>query len=101
MLVLNTTFSGSRHNKEELVTFLNECYIPTILSHGTLHSPVMYEIIGTGSEGDSFSLALQFSARNLDQLEKFQKECFHQAQQMLVNHFGEHIVGFITLMRQL
>lgn len=101
MLVLNTTFSGALHSKEELISFLKECYIPKILAHGSLHTPSMYEIIGTNTEEDTFSFALQFCIKDLGQLEKFQNECFPQAQQMLTNHFGERIVGFITLMRQL
>lgn len=101
MLVLNTTFSGASSSKEELITFLQHHYIPMVLSHGTLHSPIIYEIIGNERDSDSFSIALQFSVDALSQLERYQVEHFHQSQQMFINRFGERIVGFITLMRQI
>ncbi len=101
MLVLNTTFSGALSDRDELIAFLQERYIPTTLAHGTLHSPLVYEVLGTQSDGDTFSLALQFSFDGLEQLERYQQEHFPMVQEMLVSEFGQRVVGFMTLMRQL
>ncbi len=101
MIVYNTTFVMELTTSQEFIAFLRTRYIPSILETGLLHEPRLVRVLSEAGEPEAVSLALQFVANSMLELEEYMASSGAKQGQMLIERFGERVVGFTTLMEQI
>lgn len=100
-IIYNTTFAVELSHADEFVTYLQEVYIPSILETGLLSRHRLVEVLHSDPSEGVKSLALQFEVDALEHLEAYSAEHASQHTQMLSDRFGQAVLGFSTLMREL
>ncbi|MDL2278308.1 DUF4286 family protein [Parabacteroides sp. OttesenSCG-928-G07] len=100
MIVYNTTFQIDRDILDDCLTYIKEEYLPAAIASGSLSKPVLRRILHAhNEEGESY--AVQFHVANTDVLNQWLSSEGNRIVQALVDHFGDKIVGFTTLLEEI
>jgi hypothetical protein len=97
MLVYNTTYQMELNDAREFVIWINECYIPQVLTHGALKNPRLLRILShKDQETECFSV--QWEVEDSAQLHRWHTEQGMHLNEELGKVFKDRVVGFSTLM---
>lgn len=100
MIIYNTTFHIENDILEECLHYFRENYLPKAVSSGFLQHPCLRRILNTPSEEGS-SYCVQFHVKNMDTLNYWIQSEGAGLQKELVDHFGNKVVGFTTLLEEI
>lgn len=100
MITYNTTFMMHPTTEGEFIAFMREVYVPGILAEGVLRSPRLKRIEQHNEDDDALSFALSFEVETAEQLSQYLSTSAHRMPTLLVERFGERVVGFTTLMHE-
>lgn len=98
MIVYNTTFQVDSDIQEEFVEYLLQKFIPACTKSGLLTSPRLARVFGT-DEDEGISFAIEFTAKDLFTLEKWNNEESYSVHAPLIEKFREKIAGFSTILQ--
>jgi len=98
MIVYNTTFQVDTDIQDEFVEYLLQKFIPACTKSGLLTSPRLARVFGT-DEDEGISFAIEFTAKDLFTLEKWNNEESYSIHAPLIEKFREKIAGFSTILQ--
>lgn len=99
MIIYNTTFhiDGERH-VARFLAYLRDSYYPAVTSHDAVRNPRIIRIVTSVGE-DTFAYALMFEAESIRDLKRWKSEVGQKAEADLHAHFGQKVLAFSTLMK--
>lgn len=97
MLIFNTTFHIETEIQSGFIQFIKETFIPASVKSGLLTEPRLARIFGENKD-EGLSYALEFTTKDIDTLEKWNKEESAVVYAPLLDTFKDKIVGFSTVM---
>lgn len=97
MLIYNTTYVVDTDVAENFKIWMNECYIPEVLNHGTLESPRMLRVLSHREDG-SEAYSLQWEVADSGRLHAWHTEQGAALNKELLALFGDKVVGIPTLL---
>ena len=100
MLVYNTTYHVGNADARNFVIWINECYIPKVLDHGTLKNPRLSRVL-SHREQDSECFALQWEVESMAEMHHWHTEQGEGLNDELLKIFKEKVIAFSTLMEVL
>ena len=98
MIVYNTTFHVETEIQDEFVEYMLQRFIPACTKSGLLTSPRLARVYG-GEEDEGVSFAIEFTAGDLQTLEKWNTEESSLIFAPMFDKFKEKIAGFSTILQ--
>lgn len=98
MLIFNTTFHVQAEIQPDFIEFIKKTFIPASVKSGLLCSPRLARIFGK-NEDEGFSYALEFTTKDIETLEQWNKNESKLIYETLLNKFSDKIAGFSTVMQ--
>ena len=98
MIVFNTTFHVDEALHEEFIEYMLQHFIPMSIRSGLLRSPRLARVYGKEGE-EGYSYAMEFTAADLETLERWNTEESKDVYTPLLAKFKEKLAGFSTIMQ--
>ncbi|MDO5570528.1 MAG: DUF4286 family protein [Bacteroidales bacterium] len=98
MIIFNTTFSVDNASIEEFIDFVKQIYVVKAIETGELTRPRLVKILTENAE--SSSIALQFEVKEPEHLDNWYDSTGDSLNEILVNQFGDKVLGFSTIMEE-
>jgi len=98
MIIFNTTFHVEEAIHNEFIEYMLKIFIPKCTKSGLISSPRLAKIFGK-DEDEGISYAMEFIAKDLFTLERWNKEESGDIYAQLMDNFKEKIIGFSTVMQ--
>ena len=97
MIVFNTTYCVDKKINAELLRYLKESYIPSVLVSEQFNNARLCRVLGANDEeGESYSL--QFEVESVEALEEWYAATGSALHNTLINRFGQQVAAFATLL---
>ena len=97
MIVFNTTYCIDKKINAELIRYLKESYIPSVLASNVFNNARLCRVLGADEEeGESYSL--QFDVDSAEALEGWYAANGSTLHNALLEHFGQQVAAFATLL---
>lgn len=100
MIIINTTYHVSRVVEKEWLDWVNNLYIPKVISTGILQTPRLLRVF-VEKEENAEVYALQFEVENFDKLEYWSDHHSREFKNEMSDLFAERVLGFTTVMETL
>lgn len=99
MLIYNVTTGVDKSVEMEWVLWMKETHIPDVMKTQMFTGYKFYKILSNDDEG-SVSYAVQYSARSINQVERYLDEFAPMLREAVNKKFGERAVSFRTLLEE-
>lgn len=96
-MLFNTTYQTTNEEARNLVTWLHERYIPTVLEQGILSHPRLSRVL-SHREQDSECFALEFEVESTAALHQWYAHHGMELEKELRKMFRQDVVWFSTLL---
>lgn len=102
MILYNTTFVMGEPSERAFLEFMKEVYLPTLAQDGLVEegSLRLHRILPQGEDVDGISYALHFYTPTEYHLQDVLSNTGLRLAEALVARFGEAVVGFSTIMKE-
>lgn len=100
MLVFNTTYTVPNGDARNFVIWVHQVYLPKVAEQGLLTSPRLLRILSHKDE-ETECFSLQFNVESTAILHRWYAEQGKALADELVKMFGDHIIGFSTIMEEI
>ena len=99
MLIYNVTTGVDKRIELEWLLWMKEEHIPDVMATKMFISHKFYKILTTDNE-ESVSYAVQYSAKSLNEVERYLDEFAPALRETVSRKFGEGAVSFRTLLEE-
>src|SRR6185295_14945318 len=99
MLIYNVTSGVDRKIETEWLFWMKGTHIPEVMGTQMFTGYKLYKILSTESE-DTVSYAVQYSAKSLDQVEKYLENYAPSLRDEVKKKFGDGVASFRTLLEE-
>ncbi|CAN5163330.1 DUF4286 family protein [soil metagenome] len=99
MLIYNVTTGVDKKIEQEWVHWMKTKHIPDVMATGMFVGHKLFKILSVESE-DSVSYAVQYSARSLNEIERYLEEFAPALREHVSTKYGEAAVSFRTLLEE-
>ncbi len=99
MLIYNVTTGVDKQIEQEWLFWMKEEHIPHVMATKMFVSHKIYRILTTDNE-ESVSYAVQYSAKSLNEVERYLDEFAPALREAVSKKFGEGAVSFRTLLEE-
>ena len=96
MIIYNVTVSVDYEIQEEWLDWMKSVHIPEVLNSGKFTECRMSKILAEEEGGSAFSM--QYLAKDMETLKKYQKEDAPELQRKLIEKYGNKVLAFRTLL---
>ena len=99
MLIYNVTTGVDKRIELEWVLWMKETHIPDVMRTQMFTSFKLYKVLSSEEDG-TVSYAVQYSAKTLDNIEKYLENFAPGLRDEVKKKFGEQIASFRTLLEE-
>jgi len=100
MIIINTTYHVSRVVEKEWLEWVNNIYIPKVISTEILQNSRLLRVF-VEKEENAVVYALQFEVENFERLEYWSDHYSRELKNEMSDIFAERVLGFTTVMETL
>ena len=100
MIIINTTYHVSRMVEKEWLNWVNNIYLPKVISTGILQNSRLLRVF-VEKEENAEVYALQFEVENFERLEYWSDHYSRELKNEMSDIFAERVLGFTTVMETL
>ena len=97
IMILNTTYLVGNEIEQRFLNWLRSTYVPEALETNLVFDARLMKVLTSEEEGVSYSL--QFSSKNVHDLNSFKKVFFSQKELAIREQFGERVLYFSTILK--
>lgn len=97
IMILNTTYLVGNEIEQRFLNWLRSTYVPEALETNLVFDARLMKVLTSEEEGVSYSL--QFSSKNVHDLNSFKKGFFSQKELAIREQFGERVLYFSTILK--
>ena len=99
MLIYNVTSGVDRKIELEWLLWMKESHIPEVMGTQMFTGYKLYKILSTEND-DTISYAVQYTAKSLDQVEKYLENYAPVLREEVKKKFGDGVASFRTLLEE-
>jgi hypothetical protein len=99
MLIYNVTTGVDKSIEHEWLVWMREIHIPDVLRTNMFVGYKMYKILTTDQE-ETVSYAIQYSAKSINEIERYLEEFAPALREDAKKKFGEQQASFRTLLQE-
>lgn len=96
-MIHNTTYLVGKESEQRFLQWLRSNYIPAAIETGLVYDAKLMKVLTTEEEGISYSL--QFTSKDVRDLNTFKKGFFASNELELRSQFGERVLYFSTILK--
>ena len=96
-MILKTTYLVGKEIEQQFLNWLSSTYDPEALGTKLVFDARLTKVLTSEEEGVSYSL--QFSSKDVHDLNSFKKGFFAQKELAIREQFGERVLYFSTILR--
>jgi hypothetical protein len=96
MIIYNVTINVEDDIHHEWLEWMRNVHIPEVLSTGLFHGHRLCKLLDVEDEGATYSV--QYSAKSLEDYNKYKTEHAPKLQQEMLGKFGNKTLAFRTLL---
>lgn len=101
MILYNVTCHLENALLTEWLQWMREVHIPEVMATGCFTDYKMMKVLTNAGDDDGVNIAIQYSARNMEDYERYRDEFAPALQQKTREKYGEQILAYRSLLEVL